>query len=85
MPFQPWASLILHLFFLSFNFEDLEELVDFDLVEVIGDSLGTSSKDCKLFFKELRYFQLPLHIEGNCHKSYCNTVQHAQIPEQASS
>lgn len=38
--------------FLSFSFEDLEELVDFDLVEGIGDSLGTSSEDFKLFFEE---------------------------------
>ena len=35
-----------------FSFEDLEDLDDFDLLEVIGDNLGSTLEDFKLLLEE---------------------------------
>ena len=40
------------LFFISFSFEDLEDLNDFDLVEVISDNLGSLMEDFGLPLEE---------------------------------
>ena len=39
-------------FFISFSFEDLEDLDDFDLLEVISDNLGSPLEDFKLLLEE---------------------------------